>query len=43
MRCNAEEEPPWVIPLLNAPYGTAFVRCMDGSFQKEPLVIPPDV
>ena len=37
--CNYD---PDIIPLLNAPYGTAFVRCMDGAFRKEPLVIPPD-
>lgn len=37
--CNYASD---IMPLLNAPFGTAFVRCKDGSFQKEPLVIPPD-
>lgn len=37
--CNYD---PAIMPLLKAPYGTAFVRCRDGSFQQEPLMIPTD-
>lgn len=37
--CNYDRE---IISLLNAPYGTAFVRDADGIFQKEPLFIPED-
>ena len=37
--CNYD---PVIIPYLSAPCGTAFVRCADGTFQKEALVIPED-
>lgn len=37
--CNYD---PDIIPLLNAPYGTAFARDENGVFQQEQLEIPDD-
>ena len=37
--CNYD---PDIIPLLNAPFGTAYARDDKGVFQQEPLELPPD-